>query len=61
MGAMLDAFKSLTPRQIAVLIAVLLGSAGTMYGAYASVGGSGRLGLNDDQDLPYPLPSDGSW
>ena len=49
MGIILDAFNSLTPRQIAVLAAVLLGSAGAIYGAYALISDAGGPGLNEDQ------------
>ncbi|MFH1560915.1 MAG: efflux RND transporter periplasmic adaptor subunit [Chloroflexota bacterium] len=51
MGTMLNAFKGLTSRQIAVLVVVLLGSAGAIYGAYALISDSGGSGLDEGQQL----------
>lgn len=49
MGTMLDAFRGLTSRQIAVLAAVLIGSAVATYGAYALISDSGGSGLGENQ------------
>ena len=49
MGTMLDAFKSLTPRQVAILAGVLIGSAVAILGAYALINDSGGSGLGENQ------------
>ncbi len=49
MGAMADVFKSLKPRQIGVLVAVLLGVVGGTYGVYTLISGSGQVTLIEDQ------------
>ena len=46
-----DSFKSLTPWQIGVLAAVLIGAAGAAYGVYVLVSGSGGSGLAENQQL----------
>ena len=51
MEAMLNAFKSLKPWQISVLVIVLLGALGTTYGVYALASSSGEVDLGENQQL----------
>ncbi len=51
MESFLTALKTLKPWQIAVLVVVLLGAAGSTYGGYTRVNGTGQGDLGEDQQL----------
>ncbi|MSQ40059.1 MAG: efflux RND transporter periplasmic adaptor subunit [Dehalococcoidia bacterium] len=51
MGVLVDALKTIRLWQIGVLVTVLAGAAGAIYGGYALVGGSGSTGASANQQL----------